>query len=76
MEERIYRNIWKEIGISDAQVEERLSQLISTFFYDEKERLYFPVGDDMAYIEDTGNNDAGHVLWNDALCAARYERGI
>lgn len=52
------RNIWKEIGISDAQVEERLSQLISTFFYDEKERLYFPVGDDMAYIEDTGNNDA------------------
>ena len=46
MEERIYRNIWKEIGISDAQVEERLSQLISTFFYDEKERLYFPVGDD------------------------------
>lgn len=44
MEERIYRNIWKEIGISDAQVEERLSQLISTFFYDEKERLYFPVG--------------------------------
>ena len=43
MEERIYRNIWKEIGISDAQVEERLSQLISTFFYDEKERLYFPV---------------------------------
>ena len=32
MEERIYRNIWKEIGISDAQVEERLSQLISTFF--------------------------------------------
>ena len=58
MEERIYRNIWKEIGISDAQVEERLSQLISTFFYDEKERLYFPVGDDMAYIEDTGNNDA------------------
>ena len=24
MEERIYRNIWKEIGISDAQVEERL----------------------------------------------------
>ena len=58
MEERIYRNIWKEIGISDAQVEERLSQLISTFFYDGKERLYFPVGDDMAYIEDTGNNDA------------------
>ena len=58
MEERIYRNIWKEIGVSDAQVEERLSQLISTFFYDEKERLYFPVGDDMAYIEDTGNNDA------------------
>ena len=74
MEERIYRNIWKEIGISDAQVEERLSQLISTFFYDEKERLYFPVGDDMAYIEDSTYR--GHVLWNDALCAARYERGI
>ena len=29
MEERIYRNIWKEIGISDAQVEERLSQPVS-----------------------------------------------
>lgn len=43
MEERIYRNIWKEIGISDAQVEERLSQLISTFFY-EKRTAVFPCG--------------------------------
>ena len=33
---------------SDAQVEERLSQLISTFFYDEKQPMYIPVGDDIA----------------------------
>lgn len=60
MEERIYRNIWKEIGISDAQVEERLSQLISTFFYDEKERLYFPVGEQ----KDAGSH-AGAAGGND-----------
>ena len=35
MEERIYRIFWKEIGFCDAQVDERLSQLFSTFFYDE-----------------------------------------
>ena len=69
MEERIYRNIWKEIGISDAQVEERLSQLISTFFYDEKERLYFPVGDDMRILkiqEIMMHVQSGMSLWNDA----------
>lgn len=56
--DREYRNIFGEIGISEEKIESRLGELVQTFFYDETERLYHPVGEDMAYIEDTGNHDA------------------
>ena len=53
-----YRNVFKEIGISEKEILARLKEIVHTFFYDEKEKVYHLVGDDMAYIEDTGNIDA------------------
>ncbi len=57
-EKRNYRNVFAEIGISQEQIEQRLKEIVHTFFYDEEEKFYFTVGEDMAYIMDTGNNDA------------------
>lgn len=53
-----YRNVFNEIGISDQEIQARLKEIVHTFFYDENEKVYHPVGKDMAYIEDTGNIDA------------------
>lgn len=54
-----YRNMFAEIGISKEDVQKRLEEIRDFYFYGgEDERVYYPVGDDMAYIMDTGNNDA------------------
>ena len=52
-----YRNIFMEIGIQKDEIENRLEEIRQTFFYNGKEKLYHPVGEDMAYIVDTGNQD-------------------
>ncbi len=57
-EKKEYRNVFAEIGKGKEEIDKRLKELVQTFFYKEEERVYFPVGQDMAYIEDTGNNDA------------------
>lgn len=57
-EKKSYRNVFAEIGISDEQIKQKLEEIKYTFFQKEGEKLYYPVGDDMAYIVDTGNNDA------------------
>ena len=54
---RNYRNVFAENGISQKQIVQRLEEIKQTFFYKEGEKLYYPVGEDMAYITDTGNND-------------------
>lgn len=56
-EERKYRNVFAEIGKTQKEVDERLEEIRLAFFYG-PDKVYFPVGDDMAYIEDTGNHDA------------------
>ncbi len=54
-----YRNVFTEVGFSEAEVARRLEEIRQTWFYGkDNERVYFPVGDDMAFIMDTGNNDA------------------
>lgn len=54
-----YRNVFAEVGISETDVARRLEEIRQTWFYgNDEERVYFPVGDDMAYIMDTGNDDA------------------
>lgn len=57
MKER-YRNVLEEIGIGAEQAGKRLLEIRNFFFYGkEDERVYAPVGVDMAYITDTGNDD-------------------
>ncbi len=54
-----YDNLFKLIGKTDSDVNERLQQIWDTFFYgSEDERIYHPFGEDMGYLEDTGNHDA------------------
>lgn len=54
-----YRNLFSLIGKEDQEVNDRLDQIFETFFYgSEEERIYHPVGEDMGYLEDTGNHDA------------------
>ncbi len=57
MSKQVYRNIFKEIGRTDQEIRDRLEQIKQAFFYG-PDKVYFPVGEDMAYIEDTGNHDA------------------
>ena len=54
----IYRNVLKEGGYDETAIGERLEQTFETIFYGtEAERFYHEAGDDMAYLEDTGNHD-------------------
>lgn len=54
----IYRNVLKEYGYEETAITERLEQTFETIFYGtEAERFYHEAGDDMAYLEDTGNHD-------------------
>ena len=57
MSERVYRNVFAEIGKTQTEVENRLREIVNEFFYGE-DKVYFAVGDDMGYLEDTGNHDA------------------
>ena len=55
-----YRNLFEEyLGKSDAEVESKLNAAWEQLFYgnDASERVYYPVGEDMAYIADIGNGD-------------------
>ena len=53
-----YRNVFKECGYSEDEITQRVEQTFETIFYGkEEERFYHEVGDDMAYMEDTGNHD-------------------
>ncbi len=55
-----YRNLFKEyLGKSDQEIQARLDAAWNQLFYgsDESERVYYPVGTDMAYIMDIGNGD-------------------
>ena len=58
-ESKVYRNLFAESGKTEEEINQRLEEIWNTFFYgSEEERLYHPVGDDMGYLEDTGNHDA------------------
>ena len=54
-----YRNLFSLIGKEDQEINNRLNEIFETFFYgSEEERIYHPAGEDMGYLEDTGNHDA------------------
>ena len=52
------RNVFREIGKSEEEINKRLQDVVNTFFYDENERIYHEAGEDMGYLTDTGNDDA------------------
>ena len=59
-ESKTYRNLFAEyLGKSDSDVQAKLNAAWDQLFYgdDSFERVYYPVGADMAYIEDIGNGD-------------------
>src|SRR5690606_20173947 len=54
------RNMFAELGITPAAVEARVQAVYDQLFHSndqENEAIFIPVGNDMAYIWDTGNND-------------------
>lgn len=54
-----YRNMLGEWGLTDEEINARIEATWQQLFYgdDARERVYYPVSDNMAYILDTGNND-------------------
>ena len=59
LQNKVYRNYFAELGIDQETIEKRKDDLFRTLFYGtEEERIYHPAGDDMGYMEDTGNHDA------------------
>lgn len=54
----IYRNLLEEYGYKKEEIERRLEGAFQTIFYGSLEdRFYHEAGEDMAYVEDTGNHD-------------------
>jgi oligosaccharide reducing-end xylanase len=56
----VYRNLFAEyLGKTDAETQAKLDAAWKQLFYgnDDLQRVYYPVGSDMAYIEDIGNQD-------------------
>ena len=55
----VYPNRFAAFGHDDDAVRRKLEETFQTMFYGpEDRRIYHPVGDDMGYMEDTGNHDA------------------
>lgn len=52
-----YRNLFAELGYSQQQIDAKLQELYDALFTGPN-RIYFEVGDDMAYISDVKNHDA------------------
>jgi oligosaccharide reducing-end xylanase len=55
-----YRNLFAEMmGLEEEEIQARLDAAWDQLFYgnDQTERVYYPVGDDMAYVEDIGHSD-------------------
>lgn len=53
-----YKNLFAEIGIPQCEVDEKIKAAFNQMFFDPKEKIYLEVGEDMACMVDTGNNDA------------------
>ena len=54
-----YRNVFAECGIPQEEIDKRVEETFQTMFHgSEEERIFHEVGDDMGYMEDTGNHDA------------------
>lgn len=55
---KTYRNVFKEFGYSDEQIQEKLNNAWEDLFYGDSEtRIYYTVSEDEAYIYDVGSED-------------------
>ncbi len=55
-----YRSLFEEyLDKSDAEIQSKIDAAWNQLFHgnDESERVYYPIGEDMAYIKDIGNGD-------------------
>jgi oligosaccharide reducing-end xylanase len=53
----VYRNIFKEAGYSQPDIDQKMDKAYSDLF-EGPNRIYFEVGDSMAYVSDIKNHDA------------------
>lgn len=54
-----YRNLLKEAGYSQKEIDQKINDIYSALFEKEGiQKIYFEVGDDMAYVSDVKNRDA------------------
>jgi len=56
----VYPNLFKDyLGKSDEEIQAKIDSAFNQLFYgnDGRERVYYPVGSDMAYISDIANDD-------------------
>ncbi|MGL1887264.1 MAG: glycosyl hydrolase family 8 [Reichenbachiella sp.] len=55
----IYRNIFKEQGKSQTEIDDKVAQTFNQLFFgnSESESVYIEVADDMAFIKDVASND-------------------
>lgn len=51
-----YRNLLAELGYSEADIDAKLKEVFDALFYG-PDKVYFEVGDSMAYISDVKNHD-------------------
>jgi oligosaccharide reducing-end xylanase len=51
-------NLLGELGIAQAEIDERIQMVWNAIFVDETERFYFEAGEDAGFLMDTGNFDA------------------
>lgn len=53
-----YRNVFKELGYTDSEIEQKIQDTWQKVFYgDDNTRIFYPAGEDMGYLLDTGNLD-------------------
>lgn len=58
IESGVYRNLFKEIGKTDAEIKAKLEKEFQSLFHgDSNHKIMYEVGSDMAYILDVNNND-------------------
>ena len=55
----VYRNVFKEIGYSEEEINKKIKESFNTVFYgSDDEKIFHKEGEDKGYFVDTGNNDA------------------
>ena len=66
-----YRNLFKEYGYDENEIQNRMSNIWETIFFgSDEDKFYFEVGDDMGFVTDTGNNDVRSEGQSYAMMAA------